>query len=158
MTELAACESPLFKATDVEGRREGLSYSIETLREFHCLFPDDLQLFFILGLDAFLEIETWKEYSHLFDYAHFVVIQRPGFPSEKLEPFLSTLGISFRKEGEDGPFVMASGNSVFFKKATLMQISSTDIRSKVACGRSIRFLVPESVRSYIIDKGLYSGP
>jgi nicotinate-nucleotide adenylyltransferase len=155
MTELAACESPLFKATDMEGRREGLSFSIDTLKEFHRFFTNDLQLYFIMGLDAFLEIETWREYRQLFHYAHFVVIQRPGLPSEQLEPFMRSLQFSYESEGESGPFRMESGYTVIYKKATLMDISSTDIRERVAVGRSIRFLVPEAVRSYIMDKGLY---
>jgi len=157
MVELAAGESPRFKATDVEGRRQGFSYSIETLREFRRLLGDRVQLFFILGMDAFLEIETWREYSGLFDYAHFVVIERPGFPSERLEPFLHSLGLGFQKTGEKGLYVTPAGNSVIHQRATLLEISSTDIRRRVAEGRSIRFLVPESVRSYIIEKRLYSG-
>jgi nicotinate-nucleotide adenylyltransferase len=155
MAEVASCESPLFKATDMEGRRKGLSFSIDTLREFHRLFTNDLHLYFIMGLDAFLEIETWREYHHLFNYAHFVVIQRPGLPSEKLEPFIRSLGVPYERKGEKGPFLMSSGYSVIYRKATLMEISSTDIRQRVAEGRSIRFLVPEAVRSYIMDKGLY---
>lgn len=157
MTELAACESPLFKASDMEGRREGLSYSIDTLREFHRIFEKNLQLYFIMGLDAFLEIDTWREYRQLFSYAHFVVIQRPGLPSEKLEPFLLSLNVGYRKTEENGPLQMTSGYSVIYKRATLMEISSTEIRRRVAGGRSIRFLVPEAVRSYIMDKGLYAG-
>jgi nicotinate-nucleotide adenylyltransferase len=93
MTQLAAGGSPLFKATDMEGRREGLSFSIETLGEFHRLHREDLQLFFIIGMDAFLEIESWKEHSRLFDYAHFVVIQRPGVPAGELGPFLEHLEV-----------------------------------------------------------------
>ncbi len=157
MTELAACESPLFKASDLEGQREGFSYSIDTLREFHRIFEKDLQLYFIMGLDAFLEIDTWREYQQLFEYAHLVVIQRPGLPSEKLEPFLLSLNVEYRKMGENGPFLMPTGYSLIYKRATLMEISSTDIRHRAAGGRSIRFLVPEAVRSYIINKGLYAG-
>jgi nicotinate-nucleotide adenylyltransferase len=156
MVELAALESPLFKATDVEGRRQGFSYSIETLREFRERFGEGLQLFFIVGMDAFLEIGTWREYRSLFDYAHFVVIERPGFPSERLEPFLQSLGLGFQESGGKGPYLASSGNSVIHQRASLLEISSTDIRRRVAEGRSIRFLVPESVRSYIMEKRLYS--
>ncbi|RJR33260.1 MAG: nicotinate-nucleotide adenylyltransferase [Desulfobacteraceae bacterium] len=155
MTELAACESPLFKASDMEGRREGISYSIDTLREFHRMF-EGLQLYFIMGLDAFLEIDTWREYRQLFHYAHFVVIQRPGLPSEEIEPYLLSLEVGYRKTGEKGSFEIPGGHTVIYRKATLMEISSTDVRRRVANGRSIRFLVPEAVRSYIMDKGLYS--
>jgi nicotinate-nucleotide adenylyltransferase len=155
MARLAARESPLLEVHDLEGRREGFSYSIETLRQFHGLFGPEMELFFILGMDAFLEIETWKEYQNLFRYAHFVVIQRPGFPSGKLEPFLASLGLGFERTRESNVFVAAPGNKVLYMKVTLMAISSTEIREKVAAGKSIRFLVPEGVRSYILKNRLY---
>jgi nicotinate-nucleotide adenylyltransferase len=155
MARLAAGESPLLEVHDLEGRREGFSYSIETLRQFHDLFGPDLELFFILGMDAFLEIETWKEYQDLFGYAHFVVIQRPGFPPRKLEPFLASLDLGFERTRESNVFAAASGNKVLYMEATIMAISSTEIREKVAAGKSIRFLVPEGVRSYIVKNRLY---
>jgi nicotinate-nucleotide adenylyltransferase len=155
MARLAARESPLLEIHDLEGRREGFSYSVETLRQFHGLFGPSTELFFIVGMDAFLEIETWKEYQALFGYAHFVVIKRPGFPSGKLEPFLASLGLGIERTGESNVFAGASGNKVIYMEVTMMAISSTGIREKVAAGKSIRFLVPEEVRSYIIKKRLY---
>lgn len=155
MTQLAAHESPMLEALDLEGRRQGMSYSIETLREFHQIFKPSPVLFFILGMDAFLEIETWKEYERLFDHANFVVIKRPGSQSEELEPFLSSLGVGFSGSDRGHTFTHPSGNMLIYKEATLMDISSTQIRKLVATGKSIRFLVPESVRSYVMEKGLY---
>jgi nicotinate-nucleotide adenylyltransferase len=155
MTRIASTESPLLKVLDLEARRQGFSYSIETLKTFHRMFQPDLDLHFVLGMDAFLEIETWKEFRSLFNYAHFVVIQRPGFPSDILESFLPTLGVSFEKRGEGNRFGAPSGYEVISMAATLMDISSTKIREKVAGGKSIRFLVPEAVRSYIIYNNLY---
>ena len=155
MTRLAAEEAPILEAQDLEGHRQGLSYSIETLKEFHKLFKPNLELFFIIGMDAFLEIETWKEYKRLFDYAHFVVIKRPGVSSEELEPFLFTLNVGFKRGGKGNTFVIPSGNILIYKEATLMDISSTQIRERVATGKTIRFLVPEAVRAYIMEKGLY---
>lgn len=155
MARIAAKASPVLEVLDLEGRRYGLSYSIETLRELHQLFKPDPEIFFILGMDAFLEIETWKEYQRLFDYAHFVVIDRPGFALEALESFLLSLGVKFRKMGEGGLFVAPSGYTIISLKATLMDISSTRIREKAWVGKSLRFLVPEEVRSYIIENGLY---
>jgi len=156
MVRMAASASPMLEALDMEGRRQGLSYSIETLREFHRIFPDDLKLFFIIGMDAFVEIETWKDYKSLFDYADFVVVERPGISSKKLEPFLLSLGVGFRKESEHR-FGAGSGNFLIYKQATLMDISSTRIREKVAGRKSIRFLVPQEVISYIEENGLYKG-
>jgi len=154
MARLAVEGSSLLVAFDLEGRRQGLSFSIETLKEFHRLYPSDLELFFVVGTDAFLEIETWKDYRHLFDYAHFVVIRRPGNPAGSTESHLASLGIAFRKEAE-GRFGGPSGNKVFFIETTLMDISSTRIREAAAERKSIRYLVPEKVRCYILNNGLY---
>jgi nicotinate-nucleotide adenylyltransferase len=155
MTRIASAESPLLKVLDLEARREGFSYSIETLKIFHGMVQPDLDLHFVLGMDAFLEIETWKDFRNLFNYAHFVVIQRPGFPSDILESFLPTLGVSFVKKGAGHGFVAPSGYEVISMEATLMDISSTKIREKVAEGKSVRFLVPEAVRTYIENNHLY---
>ena len=119
------------------------------------MYGPDPDLHFVLGMDAFLEIETWKDFRDLFNYAHFVVIQRPGFPSDILESFLPTLGVSFKKKDPANRFVTPSGYEVILMEATLMDISSTKIREKVAGGKSIRFLVPEAVRCYIKDNALY---
>jgi nicotinate-nucleotide adenylyltransferase len=155
MTRIASAESPLLKVLDLEARREGFSYSIETLRLFHNMVQPDLDLHFVLGMDAFLEIETWKDFRDLFNYAHFVVIQRPGFPSDILESFLPTLGVAFSKRHPGNRFVAPSGYEVISMEATLMDISSTKIREKIAGGKSIRFLVPEAVRCYIDSNNLY---
>jgi nicotinate-nucleotide adenylyltransferase len=155
MTRLAAEESPMFEVLDLEGRRQGLSYSIETLREFHEIFKPNPILFFILGVDAFLEIKTWKEYEKLFDYANFVVINRPRSQSEDLEPFLLSLNVGFGRSDKPHTFVHPSGNVLVYKEVTLMDISSTQIRERVASGKTIRFLIPESVRAYLMGEGLY---
>lgn len=155
MARIGAKESPLLDVHDLEGHRQGLSYSIETLKKFHELYGPHLKLFFMIGMDAFLEIETWKRYGELFDFANFVVIERPGFPTRKLMGFLRSSGLSLKREGKEMSFLATSGNRLIFKRATLMDISSTEIRQKVGAGKSIRFLVPEGVRTYIVEKGLY---
>ena len=154
MTRIAVEGSPLLEALDLEGRRQGLSYSIETLREFRQLFKGNIELFFIIGIDAFLEIGTWKEYRALFDHAHFLVINRPGFQSEDLGGFLTSLEVGFERDGDK--FVVPSGNHLIFREATLMDISSTEIRNRVAEGKTIRFMLPKTVRTYIMENRLYS--
>lgn len=155
MTRAAASESPVLEAMDLEGKRSGLSYSIETLKEFRVMFGEDAALFFILGTDAFLEIDTWKAYKDLFDYAHFVIIPRPGFERRGLRTIFSDLKLERQSHETDERYVAPSGNMVMFKPTTLMDISSTGIRERVRADRSIRFLVPESVRRYIQEKELY---
>ncbi|MBN2033430.1 MAG: nicotinate-nucleotide adenylyltransferase [Deltaproteobacteria bacterium] len=154
MTEAAVEGSPYLIAFDLEARRQGFSYSINTLKEFHRLYPPRPELFFVIGTDAFQEIETWKNYRELFNYAHFVVVRRPGIPAEDMIERLRSLGLPFRKEDE-GRFVGPSGYELIYLEATLMDISSTGIREKVAAGKSIRYLVPDSVRCYILQYGLY---
>ena len=156
MTRLASDSSPLLETMDLEGRRAGHSYSIETLREFHRIFPPNPEFFFILGMDAFLEIKTWKEYKYLFDYAHFVILARAGFQSHNLMSVLSELDAGIkRKKDESDLFVAPSGKTVMLIRTAVMDISSTRIREMIKENRSIRFLVPESVRTYIEKKGLY---
>ena len=82
-------------------------------------------------------------------------IKRPGGQSEELEPFLHSLGVGFKKEGQGDTFSVPSGKVLIYKEATVMDISSTKIREIMANGKSIRFLVPESVRAYIKEKELY---
>ena len=155
MARLAVADAPLLDVMDLEGKRTGLSYSIETLMELHGMFGPGLELFFIMGADAFLEIKTWKDYQRLFEYAHFVILQRPGFPPDKLHTFLLELGLKVERTDQADLYLMSSGKKIIFKTTTLIDISSTRIRDIGAQGRSIRFLVPDSVRRYIIEKGLY---
>ena len=155
MTRIAAQDSSLLEVLDLEGRRNGPSYSIETLREIHRLYKDNVDIFFIIGMDAFLEIKTWKEYKNLFKESNFVVLKRPGFSFEELEPFIISMEVGFKRMSDSNTFATPSGNLLIYKEATLMDISSTRIREMVAAGRSIRFLLPEAVRVYIIEKSLY---
>ena len=69
MARLALGDSSFLEVLDLEGKRPGLSYSIETLKELHRAFSPAPELYFILGVDAFQEIRTWKEYQKLFDYS-----------------------------------------------------------------------------------------
>ena len=139
----------------LEGNRPGLSYSIETLQEIHDMFDPVPELFFILGTDAFLEIETWKEYQKLFDYAHFIVIQRAGHEEKKLTPLLKKIRGDILATEDPNVYTTASGMVIKIMTSTLLEISSTRIRQMVVMGKSVHFLLPEKVREYIIQNGLY---
>ncbi|MFN2368309.1 MAG: nicotinate-nucleotide adenylyltransferase [Desulfurivibrionaceae bacterium] len=80
MVEIAVRDSPRYLVSDMEGARGGPSYSVDTLKELRdCLDPETL-LFFIVGMDAFVELHTWKNWQELLDYANLAVVPRPGFP------------------------------------------------------------------------------
>ncbi len=160
MARLGTDCSRLLETMDLEGNRPGFSYSIETLRELHEVLGPAPELFFILGMDAFLEINTWRDYKRLFDYAHFVILSRAGSRNQGLDALFSDLDIKCSTTGGStmgtgDHFVAPSGRSIFLLTSTRMEISSTNIRNMVKEGKSIHFLVPEAVREYIIEKGLY---
>ena len=155
MARLASTLSPLFEVWDIEGKRPGLSYSIETLKLFHSHFGSQLELSFIIGTDAFREIKTWKEYNNLFVYASFVVISRPGHNPDEIASLLDSFETRFIGSMENQCYSHPSGNILLVKHTTLMDISATQIRDRVAKKQSIRFLVPDIVRKYIEREGLY---
>ena len=155
MTKIATAPSSRLEVLDLEGKRQGASYSIETLKELDAQFGAESLFYFILGEDAFLEIETWKDFRELFSYAHFVIIQRAGVDSSHLTRLISELGAVSGPQSPD-LHTMPSGNRIFRLVPTCMDISSTTIREAIRLGRSTRYLVPEKVLNYIRQKGLYS--
>ena len=155
MARLAIEGTERFEVLDLEGQRQGLSYSIETLQELHQRFDSGTEVYFLIGTDAFLDIKTWKEYKNLFKYAHFVVFRRPGFPTRDLDIFLNSLGVELTKSNRINHYEVTSGKTIIIQEVTPLHISSTAIRKMVGEQRSIRFLVPDSVRDYILKQGLY---
>jgi len=156
MTRLAVGRHPRLAVSDVEGRRPGKSYSIETLRHFREEFGPRGELYFILGMDAMLEITSWKDYRELFTLCHFVVLDRPGYERNRLEKLLKEqVHPDFQPLSYGGGFQHPSGYRVLFQATTLMDISATRIRSLVQQGSSIRYLLPERVRRFILKNELY---
>ncbi len=156
MSRLAVGDHPVMSVSDLEGRRPGRSYSIETLRQIRLEVGPTWELYFILGLDAILEIATWKDYKDLFAMSHFVVLDRPGYDRQRLgEVLLGEVHPLFRPLQGERSFQHPSGHNVVLQETTLMDISGTGIREMVRCGRSIRYLLPEAVREYIITHKLY---
>jgi len=156
MTRLAVGRHPVLKVSDVEGRRPGKSYSVETLRFLRQQLAPHCELFFILGLDAILEIQTWKDYRELFTLCHFVVLDRPGFDRGMLqEVLLREVDQEIQALEGGGGFVHPSGYRILFQATTLLDISATRIRRLTREGRSCRYLLPEPVRRYILKNKLY---
>lgn len=153
---IAAIEdNPFFEASDMEIRRGGRSFTIETLRELKASEPD-LEITLIIGNDSFNDITTWCEYEGLFDLAGFAVVTRPGYAVKKPGEVLPVeLAAKFWYDPEAGSYRNSSGNSLTYIFATLLEISSSDIRTRVKEGLSIRYLLPEPVAGYIAKKGLY---
>jgi len=156
MVLLAVQRQARLKASDAEINHPGKSYSIRTVRYFHRTFPPGGELFFILGLDAFLEISTWKDYRQLFGLCHFIVLDRQGFLSRRLPEFLfREISPEFVPYPREHRFQHPAGTSVYWAPITRMDISSTLIRSLRRQEKTIACLVPEAVEEYILKKGLY---
>jgi nicotinate-nucleotide adenylyltransferase len=156
MTRLAVGRHPRLSVSDVEGRRPGKSYSIETLRHFRGEFGPQGELYFILGMDAILEIASWKDYRELFTLSHFVVLERPGYDRDRLGELLKRqVHPDFAPLPAEAGFQHPSGYRVLFQATTHMDIAATSIRHLVGEGKSIRYLLPERVRRFILKNRLY---
>lgn len=142
MTVLAANSNPYFEVSNVEINRNGYTYTLDTIKELNKYYGKEVELLFITGADALLEIETWYKVDELLKLCSFVAVTRPGYDKTKLEQKLSYLKSKYAGE-------------LFIVDIPGLNISSTDIRDKVNEGSSIRYLVPEAVEQYIIKHGLY---
>jgi nicotinate-nucleotide adenylyltransferase len=155
MIEAAIADNPTFRASDMEARRSGKSFSVDTLEILQQRDPSG-ERYFIVGLDSFRDIASWKEFTRLFELAHLVVTARPGV---ELPDPLTALPVAvqndFCYDSQPKKLRHRSGNAVLFLEETRLDISSTLIRCKVAAGESIRYLVPPSVAAYIHDHRLY---
>jgi nicotinate-nucleotide adenylyltransferase len=151
MVKRATRKNSQFSASDVELKRTGKSYSIDTIRYFREKFEDSL--YFILGRDAFVEIETWKDFQNLFSLCNFIIMVRPGLIEGS--PLPAALAPAFRYDQGASGWVHGSGNVVFLKEINFLDISSTKVRELVQKGGSIKYLVPPEVEAYIEKHGLY---
>lgn len=138
MTVIATSSHPRFRVSRIEIERDGPTYTIDTLRALKAEIGA-VELWFITGADAILQILTWKDPAEVLREAQFIAATRPGYDLDRLAKELP--------EGmEDRIHVM---------ELPALAISSTDIRRRVREGRPIRFLVPEGVATYIEKAGLY---
>ncbi len=157
MVRLAIEGNPSFSFSDVENLRAGKSYSIETVEYFLNKYLKSIEIYFILGQDAFQAIQTWKDWQKLLLLCNFSVLTRPGYESMGLsgilpEEFARQFIYDEAADGYRGP----SGHLIYFRQVTFLDISSSDVRARVKNGKSITYLTPDSVRHYIKKNKLYS--
>ena len=141
MTILATHSNKFFKVSDMELKRTGLSYTLETMNELHKTFGDSTELFFIIGADSLADLFKWHASRELVEKCHFIATTRQGIDADfsAVEKFFGEVA------REHIHRVTTPG----------LEISSTDIREKVRLGRSIKYLVPEVIEEYILREGLY---
>ena len=164
MVRLAVENDPALEISDVELRRSGPSYTIDTVGHYQQKLAPDARIFLILGLDAVLEIDTWKSYRRLLASVPLIVISRPD-PADRtaadgwrrLERYLKTeISEDFKHSESEKAFVATGLAPIYIQDVSALDISSTRIRHLLRSGRSIRYLLPWSVADYIKAKGLYA--
>jgi nicotinate-nucleotide adenylyltransferase len=137
MARLAAATHPAFEAWDVELRRGGPSFTVDTVCAVLAERPGDT-LVLLVGADTWPEMTTWREPERLFSLVEVGVAERPGSPLPPLRP----------------PF--ASSQPVHHVSGPSLPISATQVRTRVGEGRSVRYLVPDAVLQYIEARRLYT--
>ena len=159
----AILRRPGFAVSDVELCRQGLSYSIDTVYHFKRKLADSMPCYLIIGMDAFLEFDTWKAYRSFFDLVPMIIMTRPdngnGLPSDApdvLDRYIhENVDPGYRFFPPQLCFRHPEKHPVYVCCVTPMDISSTKIRQRIKQGLSITGMVPESVEHYIYEKGLY---
>ena len=163
MIRLATLAHADFSVSDVEIRRKGPSYTIDTVQFFKQKFPSNTQFFLMVGLDAFLEIDTWKAYRDLFMLTPFIVMTRPEASGgtnleifKRVETLLqASVSPTYRFQPTPDRVAGADFQPVYFIDVTPLDISSPRIRTSLREGPPIRYLGPERVVAYIKQRGLY---
>lgn len=141
MTLLATRSNKFFKVSDMELKRTGLSYTLDTINELHKTFGSTTELFFIIGADSLADLSKWHEAKTLVEKCHFIATTRQG------------VDIDF--SAVRNFFEAAAVEHIHRVTTPGLEISSTDIREKIRLGRSIKYLVPEAVEEYILREKLY---
>lgn len=141
MTVMATCSNPFFNVSSIEMERSGPSYTIDTVKELIKQYGEQTEFYFITGTDTIHELPTWHNITELLQLCRFVGATRPGCNS-MVDTIIEHFGII--------------GSQRIHRLATPeLEISSTDIRERIREGRSIKYIVPESVEQYICKENLY---
>ncbi|WP_231880940.1 nicotinate-nucleotide adenylyltransferase [Halothiobacillus diazotrophicus] len=137
LVRAAVAENPQFVLDDRELRRQGASYTIDTLQDFHATHPDHHRVL-ILGMDAFNGLKQWHRWSELLEWAHIAVATRPGAPlADAAAQLLDDHALPLEQ------FRRQRGGGIIRIEITRLDISATAIRAALDAGRSVRYLVPE---------------
>lgn len=140
MTKLAIEPYSYFTVSDLELRRSGVSYTVDTLRELHRQYPEK-QLYFIIGADSVEQLHTWNSIEEMLQLATFIGAGRPGYEGI-MDNVVKNLGEEARQH-------------IMLLNTPEYDVSSTDIRERIREGASLMNLVPKVVEDYIYAHGLY---
>ena len=152
----AAADNPRFRVDPVEMQRGGTSYSVDTLRELATHTTPERPIF-VMGWDAFLEIDGWKDPASLFGLADFAVMTRPPDSDATLRGFLPSCIRAAACLASDGASARHEHGWIRLVPVTPLGVSASDVRRRLREGRSVRYLLPERVHDAVVASGVY-GP
>lgn len=142
MVELAIEDNQQFKVWDYEIHEPGITYTVLTIKELKKRYPKNTDFYFIVGADAFLDMDTWKELGTFLSMVKLIVLSRSYYKSSKVEEKINRYNDKFTCEIK----------TIYAKT---LNISATSIRKLIKMNKSIRYLVPHNVNQYIMNQGLY---
>ena len=156
--------SELFSISDIELKRSGPSYTIDTVYQYQSKMADDNQLYLIMGIDAFFEIDTWKSYLELFKIIPIIVMSRPqneqpfnGAKWKTLETFIqSNISVGYEYSSSEKKYSHSENMPIHIYDVTSIDISATKIRKRIKKGMPVQSMLPLGVEGYIKSKGLYT--
>lgn len=154
MLALGIGDSEGLVADGRELAREGPSYTVDTLAELRSELGEQARLVMAVGHDAFLKLAEWHCPERLFDLAHVAVIDRPDHQAPLPTP-LAKMIADRQCASTDALFAHPAGGVLRLKLASRMAISATELRRRLADGRSVRYLLPDAVEDYIHSHNLY---
>ncbi|HOG39835.1 MAG: putative nicotinate-nucleotide adenylyltransferase [Deltaproteobacteria bacterium ADurb.Bin026] len=152
MIKSAVRDNKYLSVSDIELKRKGVSYSIDTVKSFEKRFKS---LYFIMGIDAFYEIDTWYDYKEIFNHTNFIVMLRPMDRKPGASDVFPNSLKTHIKKIDDVRFQHSSGNMIYLQQVTQLDISSTRIRENIKQGKTTRYIVPKTVEKIVREKGLY---
>ena len=154
MLQLAIKDEPGLLADDRELRREGLSYTVDTLQALRRELGGTTSLTLCIGMDSLVNLASWHRWQALTDFAHLVVVARPGWQAPDNGPVARWL--KDRQAMDMAALNEAPSGRVLVKAMTLLPVSSTELRQGLVEGKSMRYLVPDAVLTYIKEHNLYA--
>ncbi len=155
MVQLAIADNPLFKLDRRELDRQGASYTIDTLISLREELGENVALCLMMGSDAFSKLDGWHRWDELLNYCHIVLVQRPSSKTQtKLSDQMTTFLANHCTENNDDLAEKLAGY-IHMQPITAQDISATNIREMLACGKNAKYLVPEQVLAYIQQQRLY---
>lgn len=142
ITALAISSNPDFEVSRLEVDKSGITYTFDTMKNLKSIYGEDTAIYFITGADAMLDLLTWYKIGELLTLCKFITVTRPGYNYQELEQKIEEISSNY-------------GGEILCLEVPLLEISSTDIRERIKNGKTVKYLLPEEVETYIYENGLY---